>query len=333
MNFSLRWWKLSALLLLCAGLRLPAQELTFLGGVLPKTGFEQSTYTWQIDYRQYFSRNFAASIAYINEGHLRNHHRDGNAWQAWGSLPLFQDRVSVSLGFGGYYFFDTQPRPGGDTANVHGTAPIASLSATGYLSNRWFYRVMVNRISPAHEIKVTTATIGAGFWFGREKKPTAGKLGDAPDEYRYITENELTLFGGQSIVNTFFSETARAYAVEYRRGLVPHLDWTASAIYEGDPKIIRRSGLATQGWVVNTFFNDRIAVGGGLGPYIFLDHKHPSSAGKKIPTAVSPLASLTFSVRLSDHWITRLVFERVMSSYNRDADIILLGLGYRWPSQ
>jgi hypothetical protein len=331
MNFSPRSWKLSALLLLCSGLGLPAQELTFLGGVIPKIGQEKATYAWQIDYRQNFHRNFAASIAYINEGHLREHHRDGNAWQAWGRLPLFQDRVSLSLGLGGYYFFDTQPRPGGDTANVHGTAPIGSLSATGYLSNRWFYRVMVNRISPAHQIKVTTAAVGAGFWFGREKKPTPGKLGDAPDEYRYVTENELTFFGGQSVVNTFFSQTARAYAAEYRRGLAPHLDWTASAIYEGDPKIIRRNGLAAQGWVVNTFFDDRIAVGGGLGPYVYLDHKHPVSAGKKNPAAVAPLASLTFSVRLSDHWIMRLVFDRVMSSYNRDADIFLLGLGYRWP--
>ena len=317
--------------LLCAGLKLTAQELTFLGGVLRQSNSAQTAFTWQVDYRQDLYRNFAASIAYINEGHLPAHHRDGTAWQAWGTLPFFQDRVSVSLGLGADYFFDTQPLPGGDTANVHGTAPIYSLAATGYLSNRWFYRLMVNRISPAHEIKVTTATIGAGFWFGREKKPTRGKLGDAPDEYAYVTENELTLFGGQSVVNTFFSQKARAYAAEYRRGVLPHIDWTLSAIYEGDPQIIRRSGAATQVWAVNTFFNDRIAVGAGIGPYFYLDHKHPASAGKKNPAAIAPLASLTFSARLSDHWIARLVFDRVTSSYNRDADIFLLGFGYRWP--
>ena len=102
-------------------------------------------------------------------------------------------------------------------------------------------------------------------------------------------------------------------------------------IYEGDPEIIRRSGVATQLWAVNTFFNDRITIGAGLGPYIYLDHKHPVSAGNKNPAAVAPLASLTFSVRLSEHWIMRMVFDRVTSSYNRDADIFLLGLGYRWP--
>lgn len=333
MNLCRHAWKLSVLLLLGAGTSLSAQELTLLGGRVQKSNFGQASYTWQMDYRQNFYRNFAASIAYLNEGHVRGHHRDGTAWEAWARLPLFRDRVALSLGAGAYYFFDTQPLPTGDTANVHGTAPIYSLSATGYLSNRWFYRFMANRIAPANDIKVTTLAVGAGFWFGRERKPTPGRLGDAPDEYSYVTASELTLFGGQSVVNTFLSQKALAYAGEYRRGIVPHIDWTVSAIYEGDPEIIRRSGLATQVWAVNTFFNNRIAVGAGLGPYVYLDHKHPAGTGRIIPAAIAPLASLTFSTRLSEHWIMRLVFDRVASSYNRDSDIFLLGLGYRWRAE
>ena len=322
--------KLSVLILLCAGLKLQAQEVTFLGGVLSDTNLDRASVTWQVDYRQDFYRNIAGSIAYINEGHLPGHHRDGTAWEAWGRLPFAQNRFSISVGAGIYYFYDTQLLPNGDTADIHGTAPIFSLSATGYLSDRWFYQVRINRISPANQNKVTTLTAGAGFWFGRSDKPTPGKLGDAPNEQAYVTENELTVFGGQSVVNTFLSQKARAYAGEYRRGVFPHVDWTASAIYEGDPEIIRRSGVATQLWFVNTFFNDRIAFGGGLGPYVYLDHKHPASAGKKNPAAVAPLASLTCSVRLSEHWIVRAVFDRVTSNYNRDSDIFLLGFGYRW---
>jgi hypothetical protein len=248
----------------------------------------------------------------------------------WGRLPFSHDRFSVSIGAGLYYFFDTQSLPGADTANIHGTAPIYSLSATGYLSNSWYYQFRVNQISPSSQHKVTTLTAGAGFWFGRDQKPTPGKLGDAPDQKDYVTENELTAFVGQSVVNTFLSQKARAWAGEYRRGILPHIDWTASAIYEGDPEIIRRSGVATQLWFVNTFLDDRVAFGGGLGPYVFLDHKHPASARSKYPAAVAPLASLTCSVRLSEHWIARAVFDRVASNYNRDSDIFLLGLGYRW---
>ena len=332
MNHTLHPLKLSALLLVGACLNVSAQELSLLGGILPESRSERSSYTYQVDYRQDFYRNFAASIAYINEGHLRRHHRDGTAWQAWARLPLFDDRMAVAFGLGGYYFYDTQPLPNGDSLDVHGTAPIYSLSATGYVSNRWFYRLMFNRITPNHQINVNTMTVGAGLWLGQEKKPTPGKLGDAPEEYSYVTESELTFFGGQSVVNTFFSQSARAYGVEYRRGLVPHLDWTVSGIYEGDPEIIRRSGLATQLWFVNTFFNERLTIGGGLGPYFYLDHKNPVRAGTKIPAAIAPLASLTISTRLSDHWIARMVFDRVTTSYNRDADIFLIGLGYRWRS-
>ena len=330
MKISPRLWAPLAFLTLGAAARLPAQELTFLGGYLPETSSERSSYTWQVDYRQDFYRNFAASMAYINEGHLRAHHRDGTAFELWGRLPMLHDRFVLAAGVGGYYFFDTQPLPGGDTADIHGTAPIYSLSATAYFSDRWFGEVMYNRIDPAHDIKVNTLTAGLGFWFGRTQKPTPGKLGDAPDEQAHVTSNELTVFVGQSVVNTFLSQRARAYAGEYRHGILPHLDWTISGLYEGDPEIIRRSGMATQLWAVNSFFHDRISVGAGLGPYFYLDHKHPPAAGQRIPASIAPVASLTFSTRLSDHWTLRLVFDRVASNYNRDSDIFLAGLGYRW---
>ena len=320
----------SALVLLCASVELPAQEVTALGGLASTSSFEQSSHNWQIEYRQELFNNFAASMAYINEGHVPGHHRDGTAWEAWGRLPFFEGKFSIALGAGVYYFYDTQPLPGGDTANIHGTAPIYSFSATGYLSDRWFYRLMLNRISPANQLKVNTVAVGAGFWFGQDRKPTRGELGDAPSERSFVSENELTLFGGQSVVNTFLSQKALAYAAEYRRGLLPHLDWTVGAIYEGDPKIIRRSGFATQLWFVNTFFDDRFTIGAGLGPYVYLDHKHPAATGSKNPAAIAPLASLSVSTRLSEHWIVRMTFDRVTSSYNRDADIFLVGLGYRW---
>ncbi|HVU17198.1 MAG TPA: hypothetical protein VHD32_09735 [Candidatus Didemnitutus sp.] len=328
----LRRGTLLLLILLVAGgsTRLCAQELTFLGGFLPEVDHERSSYTWQVDYRQDFARYFAGSIAYINEGHLRAHHRDGTAAEAWGRLPFDHDRFIIGLGVGGYAYFDTQPVHGGDTADVHGTALIASLSATAYFSDRWFGEVMVNRILPDRDIDLTTVSAGVGFWFGRTQKPTPGKLGDAPDEEQYVTANELTAFTGQSVVNTFLSQKAAAWAGEYRHGLIPHLDWTVSAIYEGDPKIIRRSGGASQVWAVNNFFHNRVAVGAGIGPYVYLDHKNPPPSDRRIPAAVAPLFSLTLAYRLSDSLMVRAVFDRVVSNYNRDSDIFLIGLGYRW---
>ncbi|HEY5103364.1 MAG TPA: hypothetical protein VII70_11325 [Steroidobacteraceae bacterium] len=39
------------------------------------------SYTWGIEYRQPFSEHLSASFTWLNEGHLVNHHRDGQAVQ------------------------------------------------------------------------------------------------------------------------------------------------------------------------------------------------------------------------------------------------------------
>ncbi len=324
-------WKHLVLLLLCTGLRLGAQEFTFLMGLMTTANLKESSYTWQVDYCQDFHPYFAASIGYLNEGHVVGHHRDGSAFELWARLPFWKDRLSVSLGVGPYYYYDTQYLPNGTSANVHGTAPIFSLAATGYLPHRWYYQLRLNRTNPAHQIKLNTAALGVGYWFGRGERPTRGKLGDAPDIRGYVTENQLTLFGGQSVVNTFLSESALASAIEYRRGLKPHLDLTATLVHEGDPEIIRRSGFATQAWLVNTFFDERVSVGFGLGPYVYLDRKNPRAGNSDNPAAVAPLASLTISVRITEHLLVRAILHRVTTSYNRDSDVFLLGFGYRWP--
>lgn len=294
-----------------------------------RTTGDESSYSFQVDYRQNFQKNFAGSFAYINEGHVPGHHRDGDTVQLWARVPFWQDRIAISLGVGPYYFYDTQYSAATGTANVHGTAPIYSFSATGYLSNRWFYRMVVNRIEPTHELRTTTAAVGVGFWFGQDTKPEPGEMGDAPALTHFVTDNEVTVFGGQSVVNTFLSQKSLAYAVEYRRGLVNHLDWTLTGIYEGDPKIIRRNGLASQLWAVNTFYSGKVTVGIGAGPYIYLDKRHPSG-GRVTDAAVAPLVSLTAARRFGENWLVRATFNRVVSSYNRDADVFLVGLGYRW---
>ncbi|MEO6994993.1 MAG: hypothetical protein ABI273_15400 [Lacunisphaera sp.] len=337
MNKSLVVWKFIILFLMCLGLDLRGQELSLLGGTTTETGLKNSTKTWQIDYRQDFSKYFASSIAYINEGHVPGHHRDGTSWEGWVNIPLFNERLSFSLGGGVYYFYDTIAAGADGSADIHGSSIIFSAAATGYLSDRWFYRVLVNRISPTNDIKTVTAAVGVGYWFGRNKRPIGKEPGASdPVDATYVTDPEFTVFGGQSVVNTFLSQKAQAGAAEYRQGIIPHLDGTASFIYEGDPQITRRSGIAFQLWPVNTFFNESTSVGIGVGPYIFIDRNHPVNTGatvnvgRKNPAAIAPLISLTIARQLSAHWMARLIWDRVVSNYNRDSDIFLAGIGYRW---
>ncbi|HZZ18756.1 MAG TPA: hypothetical protein VFE25_05280 [Opitutaceae bacterium] len=315
--------------LLCLCLRLGAQELSVLGGATTSGVFEKSTYAWQVDYRQDLYKYFDVSTAYINEGHFPDHLRDGTSFEGWTNIPLWDDHVALSVGAGVYYYYDSED-VGGQSLDVHGTAPIVSFSATGYLSDNWFYRAMVNRITPSSDTKDTTVLVGVGYWFGPHRRPEGSEPNrDAPDP-GYVTEPQLTIFGGQTVVNTFVSTKSWAGAVEYRQGIVPHIDGTATFIYEGDPKSERRSGVALQAWPVNTFLDKDTSVGIGVGPYIFIDKRHPMSDIPDTSAAVAPLVSLTVARRLSDHLVARFVWDRVVSSYNRDADIFLVGLGYSW---
>jgi hypothetical protein len=307
-----------------------AQELSLLAGSMATSNYEETSYTWQVDYRQNFYRNFAGSVAYINEGHVIDHHRDGTAWELWGNLPFWNDRIALSFGAGAYYYYDTAQTPTG-SRNLHGAAPIFSFSATGYFTDRVFYRVMVNYITPSNDFDSTTAAVGVGVWFGPNRRPRGSEPSKdpaKPDDY--VTAPQITVFGGQSVVNTFLSEKAVAAALEYRQGIIPHVDGTITAIYEGDPKIIRRNGLAAQLWAVNSFADNRFSVGVGVGPYVYIDRRNPQPGSDNNPAAVAPLVSFTFAVRISEHWTGRFVFDRVTSSYNRDSDIFLGGLGYSW---
>src|SRR4051812_27427795 len=103
--------KIWAIIFLGVFSRLSGQELTFLYGRMEAPSLDETSFTWQIDYRQNLYRNLAASVAYINEGHVTGHHRDGTAWQLWGQLPFWNNRLELSLGAGAYYFYDTQSAP------------------------------------------------------------------------------------------------------------------------------------------------------------------------------------------------------------------------------
>lgn len=336
MSFSTALRAFVFLAALAGAASLHAQEFSFLYGGTTLPNLRTSSYSWEVDYNQQFVQNLSGSISWINEGHITGHHRDGTAAQLWFDLPTFKGRYTLSVGAGGYYYFDTQFLANGDSLDVHGTSAIVSFSATAYFSDRWFARFLYNRIQPHDDFHSNTALLGIGYWFGQDKRPTPGKLGSAPEDKGFVTGNELTIFGGASVVNASGNFRGVASALEYRRGVMPHLDATASFIHEGDPRIVRRSGVGLQVWPVNTFHNDSVAVGFGVGTYIYIDNRHLGPT-RKLPfggttntPALAPLISPTFSFRLSDQWLVRAVWNRVVTNYNRDSDVILLGVGYRW---
>lgn len=319
-----------------AGGCLRAQEFSLLAGRMftPDLTAHNSSYAWQIDYRHGIYRNLEASIAWINEGHVRGHHRDGNAFELWYRLPLFSNILRLSAGVGPYYFYDTQPLPGSDNGSldVHGVAPIFSLSAAGVLRGRWFWRVMLNRINPTTDIQTNTILAGMGVWLGAQPSLPQKNL---PNLLHWAenrvggNRRELTVFGGWSVVNTLLSQHALAGAVEYRWSVAPTIDATVSYLYEGNPHIIRRSGVALQLWPLTKSFGDRFELGIGVGAYVYIDRRQPLPTGQKSSAAVAGIVSPTMSYRFGHGWFLRVIWDRVISDYNRDADVWLVGLGHR----
>lgn len=323
-----RWMLLLILLLPCIA---RAQELSFLAGVTDSVDTGQTSHGWQIDLRYDFTHVFAMSASWINEGRLDDHHRDGFATRLWGRIPLLDRRFVIAFGAGVHRYFDTQARPGGGHANVHGWAPAYGLTGAWYTNTPWFVLLGINHIHPPGEIDTNQYLLGAGY---RIRKVPDDKIPEPPtgpgSSRSKTTGSEVMPFLGGTVHNSFESRHGLAGGLEFRRGISRHLDWTLSWISEDNREEIRRDGLGLQIWLVDAFLDRRLTLGVGAGLYAFLDRFSPAGTGEDEALDVAGLLSLTTSYRFSDHWFARVNWNRVASNNHRDSDIFVLGVGYRW---
>jgi hypothetical protein len=137
--------------------------------------------------------------------------------------------------------------------------------------------------------------------------------------------NELLLFYGKTVVNSFSSQEAKAKGVEYRYAFGPTLRASLAYVNEGDARLVRRSGGIAEGWLEPAFFADRFSVGVGLGAYAAIDKYRPTSGRH-----VSGIVTMTMSYRFLDRVNARFNWHRIVTDYDRDTDIVVLGVGYRF---
>lgn len=307
-----------------------AQEFTGLGGWMKdySTTHDES-FSWQLEYREGLGEHFAFSFSYLNEGHIKEHHRDGHAFQLWVRGTLFDRRLSVEAGLGPFFYYDTTRATIGDNwSNDHSWGGLLSISATWYLADRWMLQARANITETATSFDTMTLLFGLGYQLA--PPPVPGPLTQAPAQAAPPTKNEITVLFGQTIVNSFGSESAFATSIEYRRSLLPAIDWSVAFLYEGENDIFRRQGIITELWGVRRFFNDRfsLAIGAGL-YYVFnsAQYEHlTSSQGKEL----SGIVTLSGNYRFTPHWGIRASWDRIVTSYDRDTDVILAGIGYHF---
>lgn len=304
-----------------------AQELSLFGG--PLNGGGDHTYSWALDYQEGLGKYAAADFTWYNEGHIPDHHRDGQAAQLWGRLPLDHGRFVISAGAGPYRYFDTIPAAEGrGYSDSHGWGVLMSVRAAYYTSRRWIAQLQLNRAQVFSGPSTTSVMFGVGYQLDAPDTPgprdyAAGRAGP-------VTHNEVTAMLGETILNSERSPSALGGSLEYRRGVAKYLDWTATYLYEGSKKSIRRNGIASQLWLTRAFLDDRLTLAVGAGAYFTIDQRNIHDEPGPGDGRIAGLVSMSASYRISRRWLTRITWNRVVTRYNRDTDVIQAGVGYRF---
>jgi hypothetical protein len=306
--------------------RVHAGEFYALGGVMENVHEHHGSYSWQLEYLQGLAEHAAYSVSYLNEGHIPIHHRDGQAIQLWTRTNLLDRRLSLAAGVGPYYYFDTAAdRTGATFSNDHGWKAMMSVAATWYTESRWLFQFRSNWVTAGASPDSLSAVAGIGYQL--DPPPSPGPLPTPPFQQEKTTGREVTLFLGRTIVNSFASEHSEAACVEYRQGLWRFVDWTVAWLYEGDNRLVRRNGLTTQLWAARAFLDRRLALGIGGGAYFAIDRQEGSEQSGFDET-LAGIITITGSYRFHPHWAMRVSWNRIVTNYNRDTDVILGGLGY-----
>jgi len=292
------------------------RELYLLGGKDTETDRGESSYSWQLGYTQQLAPHLASSFSYLNEGHFLDHRRDGYSLQLWARTDLLEDRLSLGAGAGPYLFFDTTNGAGGDYINKHGWRGLVSLDATWHTESNLLFLVRSNYSIGDSDPDTISALAGIGYQFENE-----GRDRTVPWEK---ANNEITFLAGQTIVNSKESQRSVALSIEYRHALLRHMDWTLALLDEGDTRLNRRDGIVTQLWATQELHRNRITVSAGGGAYFDIKHNHSSGS------AVLAIIALSTSYRMTPHWALRINWSRVISDNDRDTDVLLAGLGYRF---
>ena len=308
-----------------------AGELSVLGGQGWTDNPVEKTFAWQVQYMEGLGDNFAYSLSYVNQGHFISHHRDAHAANLWVRTNLLDRQLSLGAGIGGAFYYDTiQPANGGIPQDFHGWGTMVNVAATWYTKSRWFCQLQGYWLRGGQSFDTLSALAGIGYQLDAPPEPGPDVKGTRLTET--TTDNELTVFGGETVVNIPLNDgRSPAVAIEYRRGLWRYLEFTVGGLYEGRNALIDRYGLTTQLWLAKPFLDDRIALGVGGGEYFAFDKRRGDNTnGKQGQFFSSEIVSVSGSYRLSQHWLIRATWDRIITSYNRDTDVFRGGIGYRF---
>jgi hypothetical protein len=310
--------------LVCCG-SATAEELALLGG-FTDPGQTRQSYAWGLEYRQHLLSSLDASFAYLNEGHLPDHSRDGAVTQLWLNSGPWQERLHLAIGAGPYFYFDT--RDAGSVAGYDDRHDVG-LVLTGYasysLSPSWFALMELNQIIAPHDGNTRTLMFGFGYRLDSfiEQFTRANQAHGVAD-----VNNEVNVFVGQTVINDLHSERSTNFGVEYRHRFGRHVAWSAGYLNEADGPDGRNSGVTSELWLVKDFLSRQLEAGLGIGPYVALQRY--TTADGRTGASVIGLASMSVSWRFTRVMALRFSWHRGITTDDQDRDILTAALAWRF---
>ncbi|MES2148696.1 MAG: hypothetical protein V4508_02780 [Pseudomonadota bacterium] len=299
-----------------------AQDVALLAGQMKLVDQPGQSFGASLDATYHWGALGAISAAYLNEGHPDGHHRDGLASQLWLHTPIPQQGVSLGLGYGPYYYFDTSYGSGNglDYRNDHGWGSLLSLSAKWHLEKRSYVELRASRIRAHHDHDSTLILVGLGYELQNLPASTEQRNAEAGKDV-------LTYMAGQAIVNSFQSERAHATSLEYRRIINPNMEVSAAWLADGIFGSGGRRGISSQVWLIKPLTEHFVLeMGGGL--YAMDDGLDRANLPNESRGHIVPLASVGVRYRISRGWRAQLTWTRVITDYHRDSDVLLTGIGF-----
>jgi hypothetical protein len=313
---------LAVLLLSSAAGLACAQDASLLAGAMRvDKDHGDASFAVNVGYTQRVTPWLALSADYLNEGHPRLHHRDGLGAQVWLHTRVPERGWSFGAGVGPYYYFDTTTGNGSlsDYRNEHGWGELASVDAIYHLHSHAYVEARLSHTSGLRDRDTTALMVGMGY-----------ELGTVPNWERRENANRgdrtLLVLAGRSIVNSFKSEKATAYGLEYRDTINPNVEWSVILMDEGKVGVAERIGVSSQVWLLRSF-TDRTVLELGFGAYGVRDQLDRTDAEAERVTRLAGLASIGMRYRINDTWRAQLTWNRVITDYHRDSDVFLLGAG------
>lgn len=301
-----------------------AQELSLLVGAQRTPELKEDSYAYLMEYRHNFNDAFFATYSWLNEGHVTNHHRDGLSGQLWARWVSPGRGFTLAAGAGPYRYYDTTYVTAlGTATDAHNWGGMYSVSADWYYDNPWIVQLRYNYVHAKNSIATHSLLLGIGYQF-----ESGGRQGPVPaNGYGFTSSerNEITVMLGSSVVNNFHSPHGLAYALEYRYKLTPYIDLAVTGLNEGDAHVVKRRGIAGEGYIRREFLEHRMDVGLGGGFYLARDQ---DEVGKRLK--LLGIITMTLGYRFDEHWGTRAYWYRTVTINGRDTDVALLGLVYSY---